>query len=56
MTFLEGNIFSIFGFPRKLITDNAQDFKSNSMVEFHNKYNIELVHSTPYYPQGNGLA
>jgi transposase InsO family protein len=26
------------------------------MVEFCNKYNIKLVHSTPYYPQGNGLA
>jgi transposase InsO family protein len=56
MTFLEENIFSRFGCPRKMITDNAQAFKSNSMVEFYNKYNIKLVHSTPYYPQGNGLA
>jgi transposase InsO family protein len=56
MTLLEGNIFSRFGCPGKLIIDNAQAFKSNSMVEFCNKYNIELFYSTPYYPQGNGLA
>ena len=26
------------------------------MVEFCDKYNIVLGHSTTYYPQGNGLA
>jgi hypothetical protein len=56
MTFLEENIFSRFGCPRKLVIDNAQDFKSNAMIQFCDKYNIKLVHSTPYYPQGNGLA
>jgi hypothetical protein len=56
MDFLEGHIFSRFGCPKKLVTDNAQAFKSNSMIDFCNKYNIKLVHSTPYYPQGNGLA
>jgi transposase InsO family protein len=56
MEFLEGYVFSRFGCPKKLVTDNAQDFKSNSMIEFRNKYSIKLVHSTPYYPQGNGLA
>jgi hypothetical protein len=56
MDFLEGYIFSRFGCPKKLVIDNAQAFKSNSMIEFCNKYSIKLVHSTPYYPQGNGLA
>jgi len=56
MIFLEGNIFSRFGCPKKLVTDNAQAFKSASMVEFCRKYNINLSHSTPYYLQGNGLA
>jgi transposase InsO family protein len=56
MDFLEGHIFSRFGCPNKLVTDNPQDFKSNSMVDVCNKYNIKLVHSTPYYPQGNGLG
>jgi transposase InsO family protein len=56
MDFLEGYNFSRFGCPKKLVTDNAQAFKLNSMIEFCNKYSIKLVHSTPYYPQGNGLA
>jgi hypothetical protein len=32
MTFLEGNIFSRFGCPRKMVTDNPQAFKYASMV------------------------
>ena len=56
MNFILDNIFSRFGCPRRLVTDTAQAFKSAAMVDFCNKYNIILSHSTPYYPQGNGLA
>ena len=49
------NIISIFGFPRKIITDNATTFKSNKMVKFCSNYNIILAHSTAYYTKGNGL-
>lgn len=54
--FLEENILSRFGVPRKIITDNAAAFKSKKMVDFYDKYDIRLGHSTAYYPQGNGLA
>jgi transposase InsO family protein len=54
--FLEDNILSRFGCPRKIVTDNAQAFKSMAMIIFYQKYNIVLGHSTAYYPQGNGLA
>jgi hypothetical protein len=40
----------------KIVTDNAQDFKSMEMINFCQKYNIVLGHSTTYYPQGNGLV
>jgi hypothetical protein len=56
INFLEENIFSRFGCPRKLITDNAQAFKYASMIEFCEKYNVTLAHSTPYYPQGNRVS
>jgi transposase InsO family protein len=56
MKFLEGHCFSRFGCPKKLVTNNAQAFKCNSMIDLCNNYNIKLVHSTPYYPQGNELA
>jgi hypothetical protein len=54
--FLEDNILSRFGCPRKIVTDNAQAFKSMAMISFCQKYNIVLDHSTAYYPQGNELA
>ena len=53
--FLEENIFSRFGCPRKIVTDNVQAFKSMAMVSFFQKYNIVLGHSATYYPQGNAL-
>jgi hypothetical protein len=56
ISFLENNILSRFGCPLKLITDNAQAFKSKRMINFCHQYHISLGHSTAYYPQGNGLA
>jgi transposase InsO family protein len=54
--FLEENILDRFGCPRKIITDNAQSFKSLAITDFCQKYNITLGNSIAYYPQGNGLA
>lgn len=36
--FLESNIFSRFGCPHKIITDNVAELKSKKMVDFCNKY------------------
>jgi hypothetical protein len=47
---------SIFGCPSKIVSDNVASFKVEPLVKFCEKYGIQLVHSTPYYPQGNGLA
>lgn len=54
--FLINNILSSFGYPRKIVTDNAKAFTSSKLVKFYSDYNIILSHSTTYYPQGNGLA
>jgi hypothetical protein len=35
INFLEENILSRFGCPRKIITDNTQDFKSMAMINFY---------------------
>ena len=48
--FLEENILSRFGFPRNNITGNAQAFHSTKFINLCWDYNIELVHSTLYYP------
>jgi transposase InsO family protein len=56
MKFLYENILSRFGCPKRLVTDNATSFKADALVDMGKSMGIQLVHSTPYYPQGNGLA
>jgi transposase InsO family protein len=53
--FLE-DIIAKFGCPSRIVTDNAASFKFEPLVKFYEQFEISLIHSTPYYPQGNGLA
>jgi hypothetical protein len=55
ISFLE-DIMSRFGCPNRIVTDNATSFRAEPLSNFCEQYGITLVHSTPYYPQGNGLA
>lgn len=55
MKFLTENIFTRFGYPNKLVTDNATTFRAKELVDMCDSMGIKLVHSTSYYPQGNGL-
>jgi hypothetical protein len=50
------DIMSRFGFPRRIVTGNASSFKFEPLIKFYEQYGITLVHSTPYYPKGNGLV
>jgi len=54
--FIEENILSIFSCPTQIVIDNATTFSSAKMIDFFQKYQILLHHSTPYYPQGNSLS
>ena len=56
MKFLYENILSRFGFPKRLVIDNATAFKADALVDMFKSTCIQSVHSTPYYSQGNGLA
>ena len=53
--FLNENIFTRFGCPTKLVTDNAANFRAEELVDMCESMGIQLVHSTSYYSQGNGL-
>jgi hypothetical protein len=55
ISFLE-DIIARFGYPSRIVTDNAAPFRSEPLVRFCEQFEISLIHSTPYYPQGNGLA
>ena len=56
ISFIQENILSRFGCPKRLLTDNAKAFKYKAMVSFCEQNGIVLKHSTSYYPQGNGLV
>jgi hypothetical protein len=50
------DVMARFGCPSRIFTDNATPFRSEPLVKFREQFEISLIHSTPYYPQGNGLA
>jgi transposase InsO family protein len=56
MKFLYENILIRFGFPKRLVTDNATTFKDDALIDMCKSMGIQLVYSTSYYPQGNGLT
>jgi hypothetical protein len=55
ISFLE-DIMARFGFPSIIVTDNVVSFKVEPLIKLCEQYGITLIHSTPYYPQGNGFA
>ena len=56
MKLLYENILIRFGYPKRLVIDNATTFEFDALVDMCKSMGIQLVHSTSYYPQGNGLA
>jgi hypothetical protein len=50
------DLITRFGCPNKIVTDNAAAFGAEPLAKFCKQFGIKLIHSTPYYPQGNGLA
>jgi len=53
--FLE-DLITRFDCPNKIVIDNTTSFKDEPLAKFCEKFGMKLIHSTPYYPQGNGLA
>jgi transposase InsO family protein len=45
----------IFGYPQKIVSDNAPNLHSREMIQFCNCYQISKSTCSPYYPQGNGI-
>lgn len=47
-------IFARFGYPRSIQMDNARVFDCAELKSYARQRNIELLFSTPYWPQENG--
>jgi hypothetical protein len=49
-------LFSQFGLPRMVVSDNGPPFTSNTFKEFLSCNGIEQCFSAPYHPSSNGAA
>ena len=52
--FLKENIFSRFGTPQAIISDNGSHFCNRKFESLVRKYSISHKLSTPYHPQTSG--
>lgn len=53
ITFLENNVFLLFGVPAVLISDNGPQFKSKDFEKFLAKYNVQHWSLAAYHPAPN---
>jgi len=54
--FIKHHVVYRFGVPRRIVHDNGPQFISQAFQRFCNKFRIQSVPSTAYYPTANGLA
>ena len=47
------DIFSRFGFPDRILSDQGTDFMSELMQIFLHDFNIRQIRTSPYHPQSN---
>ena len=52
--FIYEDIFTRFGVPHEIFTDQDTQFTSKLMRELTEKYGIKHCKSSPYHPQANG--
>ena len=52
--FIYEEIFTRFGVPRKIVTDQGTQFTFKLIKELTTKYGIRHCKSSPYHPQANG--
>uniref|UniRef100_A0A3B3YZK9 Gypsy retrotransposon integrase-like protein 1 n=1 Tax=Poecilia mexicana TaxID=48701 RepID=A0A3B3YZK9_9TELE len=51
---LWNNYFCIYGFPKRLHSDQGASFESSLIAELLNVAGVQKSHTTPYHPMGNG--
>ena len=51
-----GTVFSRFGFPQEILSDQGSDFMSELMQVFLNEFSVHHIRTSPYHPQSNGAC
>ena len=49
-------LFSVYGLPEQLVSDNGQRFSSSEFAEFLWKNGVKHIKSAPYHPSSNGAV
>ncbi|XP_055918976.1 uncharacterized protein K02A2.6-like [Eupeodes corollae] len=49
-------LFSTFGLPEQLVSDNGPPFTSDRFIRFLKSKGVDVMKSPPYFPQANVLA
>jgi transposase InsO family protein len=52
--FIYEDIFTRFGLPHEIVTNQGTQFTSKLMIELTDKYGIKHCKYSPYHPQANG--
>ena len=50
------SLFAGYGIPKEVISDNVPQYISQELKHFADTYGFKHTTSSPYCPQGNGLA
>uniref|UniRef100_A0A0N5C0V0 RNA-directed DNA polymerase n=1 Tax=Strongyloides papillosus TaxID=174720 RepID=A0A0N5C0V0_STREA len=50
------NVFSMFGLPRVIRSDNQASLKSQEVVNLMKKLNVRMEHGIPFHKEGNSLV
>ena len=53
---LYNEFFSVFGFPRRLMSDQASEFTGQVISELCDLLGITKIRTSPYHPQTNGAV
>ena len=49
-----GEIYSRFGIPKYVVSDNGPQFNSREYKTFAQQYGFQIIHTSPQYPKSNG--
>ena len=53
---LYNEYFSVFGFPHRLMSDQAPEFSGKVIAALCNLLGVAKIHTSPYHPQSNGAV
>lgn len=53
LSYLKNRVFSLWGVPESILSDNGQEFRSKSFEQFLKAYGISLLSTAKHSPQGN---